>query len=77
MLPTLFQGAGGYAWIPSIMTFIDGQILIETATHSFTWKNLPYAKKCRTRHLSPFHSNSFKGLVNLYNVPVADQSIIH
>ena len=29
------QEGGGYAWIPSIMRFVDGQILIENATHSF------------------------------------------
>ena len=30
------QEGGDYVWIPSIMRFIDGQILIETATHSYT-----------------------------------------
>ncbi len=34
------QEGGGYAWIPSIMRFVDGQIVIETATHSYRndWK---------------------------------------
>ncbi len=33
-MPLVTQGGGGYTWIPSMIGFVDGQILIESETDS-------------------------------------------
>ncbi len=49
-MPLVTQGDGGYTWIPSMIGFVDGQILIESETDSF-----PYLAQW----------NEIKGMVNL------------